>query len=72
MKRIKSFIAGALMTLIVLAGFGFGIMATGFAIVLGGAFALTLRLVGPSLMADIEQRANEPGTNATDAEPAAA
>lgn len=56
MKRIKSILASALMGLVVLAGFGFGIMAVGFAIIIGGAFALALRLAGPRLMAEAEKR----------------
>lgn len=57
MERIRSFFASALIGLVVLAGFGFGIMAVGFAIVVGGAFALALRLAGPRLMAEAEKRA---------------
>lgn len=59
MERIKSFITSALITLIVVAGLGFGIMAVGFAIVLGGAFALALRLAGPSLIKEAETRADD-------------
>lgn len=55
MKQIKSLLAGGLAALIVLAGLGFGIVLVGFAIVLGGAFALALRL-GAS---DIEARLDE-------------
>ena len=47
MERIKSILASMLLAVIVFAGFGFGIMAIGFAIVLGGAFALALRLKWP-------------------------
>ena len=57
MERIKNFVASALIALIVFAGFGFGIMAIGFAIVLGGAFALALRLAGPRIVAEAEKRA---------------
>ena len=57
MERIKNFVASALMALIVLAGFGFGILAVGFAIVLGAGFALALRLAGPRLAAQAERRA---------------
>lgn len=74
MERIRNFVASALMALIVLAGFGFGILAVGFAIVLGAGFALALRLAGPRLAAQAERRAApaqsetpEPGA----AEPAA-
>ena len=59
MERIKSFIARTLIALIVSAGFGFGILAVGFAIVLGGAFALALRLAGPRLIAGVEARGQE-------------
>lgn len=58
MKRIKSLLASALFALIVFAGFGFGIMAVGFAIVLGGAFALAMRLAGPRIIAEAEKRVN--------------
>ena len=71
MERIKSFVASTLIALIVFAGFGFGIMAVGFAIVLGGAFALALRLAGPSLMAEAEKRAAEMRSDEAEAEPAA-
>ena len=57
MERIKSILTSTLMGLVVLAGFGVGIMAVGFAIVIGGAFALALRLAGPRLMAEAEKRA---------------
>lgn len=72
MERIKSFVASALIALIVFAGFGFGIMAVGFAIVLGGTFALALRLAGPSLMAEAEKRAAEVRVDTAEAEPATA
>lgn len=44
MNRIKSILVSLMTALIILASFGFGIMMIGFAIVLGGAFALTIRL----------------------------
>jgi len=44
MKKIKSLLASALLALIVVAIFGFGLVAVGFAIILGGAFALVVRL----------------------------
>lgn len=72
MERIKSFVGSALITLIVFAGFGFGIMAVGFAIVLGAALALTLRLAGPSLIKEAENRAEEMREEAEGVEPAAA
>ncbi|MEX5516615.1 hypothetical protein [Pseudophaeobacter sp. 1A09344] len=72
MERIKSFLASALIALIVFAGFGFGIMAVGFAIVLGGAFALALRLAGPRLMEEAEKRAAEVRVDTAEAEPATA
>lgn len=72
MERIKSFVASTLIALIVFAGFGFGIMAVGFAIVLGGAFALALRLAGPRLMAEAERRAAEVRSDTDEAKPATA
>lgn len=57
MERIKSFLASALIALVVVAGFGFGIMAIGFAVVLGGAFALAIKLTGPRLNAQAEAQA---------------
>ena len=44
MKKIKSILASALVAFIVLASFGFGVMIVGFAVVIGGAFALAIRL----------------------------
>jgi len=44
MTKIKSALASALTALILIASFGFGIMMVGFAIVLGGAFALLIKL----------------------------
>ena len=72
MERIKSFIASTLIALIVFVGLGFGIMAAGFAIVLGAAFALALRLAGPSLVAKAEKRAEEMQDEAASAAPGAA
>jgi len=72
MERIKSFAASVLIALIMFAGFGFGIMAIGFAIVLGGAFALALRLAGPRLMAEAEKRASEAHAETSNVEPATA
>lgn len=40
MDRIKSIVARTLIAVIAVAGLGFGIMAVGFAVVLGAAFAL--------------------------------
>lgn len=57
MERIKSFLASALIALVVVAGFGFGIMAIGFAVVLGGAFALAIKLAGPRLNAQADAQA---------------
>lgn len=72
MQRIKSYVASTLIVLVVFAGFGIGIMAVGFAIVLGGAFALAVRLAGPSLIIEAERRAEEMREEAEGAEPAAA
>lgn len=72
MERIKSLLASTLIALVVFAGFGFGIMAVGFAIVLGGAFALALRLAGPGLIAEAEKRAAAMREEPADTEPAAA
>lgn len=72
MERMKSYLASALIALIVFAGFGFGIMAVGFAIVIGGVLALALRLAGPSLMAKAEKRAAEVREKAADEDPLAA
>lgn len=69
MKRIKSFIASALIALVVLAGFGLGIIAVGFAIVIGAVFALALRLAGPSLMAEHAKQAQPMHDDVPDAEP---
>ena len=44
MKKIKSIVASALVALIVLASLGFGVMIVGFAVVIGAAFALAIRL----------------------------
>lgn len=71
MERIKSFFASALIALIVLAGFGFGIMAVGFAIVVGSAFALALRLAGPGVIAQAGKRAGKTPTHEAAAQPAA-
>lgn len=72
MERIKSLFARTLIALIVLAGIGFGILAVGFAIALGGALALALRLAGPGLSAKAEWRAETPPEDEAGAEPAAA
>ena len=72
MQRIKSFIASTLIALIVVAGFGFGIIAIGFAVVLGGAFALALRLAAPSLIAKAGKRGEDTDEETSGAEPAAA
>lgn len=72
MERIKTLFARTLIALIVLAGIGFGVMAAGFAIVLGGAAALAIRLAGPGLSAEAERRAGTPREDAEDAEPVAA
>ena len=55
MERIKSIFVSALIGLVVLAGFGFGLMAVGFAIVVGGAVVLALRLAGRRLVAEAEK-----------------
>lgn len=63
MKPIKSFLASLLMAVIVFTGFGLGVMAIGFATVLGGALALALRLAGPGNIAEARKRAETaPGT----------
>ena len=72
MERIKSLFAKTLIALIVLAGIGFDILAVGFAIALGGALALALRLAGPGLSATAEWRAETPPEDEAGAEPAAA
>jgi hypothetical protein len=54
MERIKSVAASVLIALIVFAGFGFGILALGFAIVLGTALALTIRLMAPKMHAEAD------------------
>lgn len=70
MERIKSFLASALFALIVIAGLGFGIMAIGFAIVLGGAFALAMRLAGPRIVAEAKKRANPARDETFEGQPA--
>jgi len=70
MERIKSILASTLFGLILFAGFGFGIMAIGFAIVLGGAFALAMRLAGPRITAEAEQRMKADTEEAFDGTPA--
>lgn len=72
MERIKSFLASVLLAVIVFAGFGFGIMAVGFAIVLGGAFALALRLAGPRIIAEAEKCAETATDKPFEAKPASA
>jgi hypothetical protein len=72
MERIKSFLASALFALIIFAGNCLGIMALGFAIVLGGAFALAMRLVGPRIAAKAEKRAETAAGEMPLAEPTAA
>lgn len=72
MERIKSFIASVLIALIMFAGFGFGIMAIGFAIVVGGAFALAVWLGGPRLIEKAEQRVSNENVEASSSDPAAA
>lgn len=57
MKRIKSILASLLTAAIIFTGFGFGIIAVGFAIVLGGASALVMRLAGPQIIAEPGKRA---------------
>lgn len=71
MERIKSILASALFGLIVFAGFGFGIMAVGFAIVLGGALALAMRLAGPRIIAEAEHRARNGNEKTFEAAPTA-
>ncbi|WP_424990582.1 hypothetical protein [Fluviibacterium sp. S390] len=72
MQRIKSLLASTLLALIVFAGFGFGIMAIGFAIVLGGALALALRLAGPRILTEAEKRADTARDEAFAGHPASA
>lgn len=59
MKRMKEWMAEVLIALVVLASFGFGLMAMGFALVVGLVIALAVRLVGPHLLAEAEKRASE-------------
>lgn len=54
MLKIRQILARAIAALIVVAGLGFGVIAVGFALVVGAAFALMLRIAGPSLIADAE------------------
>lgn len=54
MKKIKSILTSGLVALIVLASFGFGVIMVGFAIVIGGAFALVLRLGAGDLRAKVD------------------
>ena len=72
MERIKSLLASALVAVILFAGFGFGIMAVGFAIVLGGAYALALRLAGPRIIAEAEKRAETAQDKTFKGQPASA
>lgn len=72
MERIKSFFASALIALILFAGFGFGIIAIGFAIVLGGAFMLALRLAMPGLAAAARRHATAERVNRPETEQAPA
>ena len=58
MQRIRSALAGFLVALITLAGLGFGILTLGFAIVLGAALVLTVRLAGPAVAAEPQRRAD--------------
>ena len=57
MERINSALASALIGIAVLAGFGIGIIALGFAIILGGVITVALRLAGPRIVATAERRA---------------
>ena len=70
MERIKTFLASALVGLVVFAGFGFGIMAIGFAIVLGATLALAMRLAGPRIIAEARKQAGPVQGAAAGAEPA--
>lgn len=72
MQRIKSFLARAVLAVIVFAGFGFGIVAVGFAIVLGGAFMLALHLAGPRIVAEAERRAETARDETFEGQPASA
>lgn len=47
MTRIRSILASVLAVLILFAGLGFGLVLTGFAVILGAAVALTARLAVP-------------------------
>lgn len=44
MKKIKTLLMGVVVTLIMLASLGTGVMIVGFAIVMGGVLALALKL----------------------------
>ncbi len=57
MKKVKSILVSALTALIILASFGVGIMFVGFAIVIGGAFALAIRLGASDLQDKMKAQA---------------
>lgn len=59
MERFKTALVGVVVTLLVLAGFGLGLMMLGFAILLGGVFALALRLAAPRIKDKAERQARE-------------
>lgn len=57
MTRLKTLMAEVLVALVVVAGFGFGLMAMGFALVVGLVVALAARLAGPQILTEAERRA---------------
>ena len=59
MERIKGWIAEALMALVVVVSFGFGLLALGAALAVGLVIALAVRLAGPHLLAEAERRASD-------------
>lgn len=59
MERIKGWIAEALVALVVVVSFGFGLVAMGAALVVGLVIALAVRLAGPHLLAEAERRASD-------------
>ena len=61
MTRIKSILASALVIGSMAAALGFGILALGFAIILGGALALAVRLATSSEARDVDAMGDSHG-----------
>ncbi|MEC9198244.1 MAG: hypothetical protein VX378_11640 [Pseudomonadota bacterium] len=59
MKKVKVWMADVLVAIVLVAGFGFGLMAMGGALVLGLMIAVAMRLAGPHLLAEAERRASD-------------